>query len=228
MSEIIKVNHSALSAIHDEELKVYTDMLVSDLTNVRYYMVRASVVLAAIDESKCYEHDGFATIHDYTESILGIKRAQSYAILKVGKTLVNTETMESLLPHEADNDYSMSQLQALLPLKSVETAQDMALTGEISPDMTVKEIKARVKAHTRVESDEGGDVDDSEVVEAENVSVEDTDSGAQSGPVVADDVEHVIIIGHKADGTPWARVDDEFVPYEVCYEIVASGMRSIS
>lgn len=227
MSEIIKVNHSALSAIHDTELLTYTEMLVSDLANVRYYMIRASVVLAAIDESKCYERDGFATIHEYTEAILGIKRAQSYAILKVGKTLVNTETMESLLPHETDNDYSMSQLQALLPLKSVETAQDMALTGEISPDMTVNEIKVRVKAHIRNESDEGGEADDSEVV-VENVSVEDTDNGAQSGPVVADDVEHVIIIGHKSDGTPWARVDDEFVPYEVCYEIVASGMRFIA
>lgn len=221
--EIIKVNRTTLNEIvHDEQLKAYTEMLAGELVSMHHYMLRASVILAAIADSGCYKADGFETVHDYTRAVLNLKRAQSYALLKVGREYVNTETFQSLLPHEEGNDYSASQLQALLPLKSVDTATELAEEGVINPDMTVTEIKAAVKAYR--DSLKGGDSDEPADSEGSGEILDESESSDGDTPVRRWICTHEVRIGYYEDnGDAVAYLDGELVEYETAYQVIANG-----
>lgn len=221
--EIIKVNRTTLNEIvHDEQLKAYTEMLAGELVSMHHYMLRASVILAAIADSGCYKADGFETVHDYTRAVLNLKRAQSYALLKVGREYVNTETFQSLLPHEEGNDYSASQLQALLPLKSVDTATELAEEGVINPDMTVTEIKAAVKAYR--DSLKGGDSDEPTDSEGSGEILEEPESSDDETPARRWICTHEVRIGYYEDnGEAVAYLDGELVEYETAYQVIANG-----
>lgn len=222
MADIIKIDYSVLPSIKNEQLRAFTNMLASEIANMHKYMIRASVVLAAIDASKCYEEDGFESIHDYTAHVLGIKKAQSYAILKVGKEYIDTNSMQSKLPHKGENDYTMTQLQALLPLKSVDTAIEVANQGLINPDMTVKQIKAVVKDYR-----ESLDGENNDVVEATAEVIESSEDEGTTVDVKPETkrfkVEHTIKIGHYENGEAYACVDGKEVAYEDAYAIIANG-----
>ena len=221
MADIIKIDSTILSHIKSEKLRAYTDMLAKELQNMHVYMLRASVVLVAIDESKCYEEDGFESIHDYTNQVLGIKKAQSYAILNVGRNYVDTASMQSVLPHNEGNDYTMTQLQALLPLKSVDTAMQLANDNIINPDMTVKQLKEVVSEYkpTRKKEGDTNSVDEGSEEESE-VNTKEPE------PVKMYKIEHTIKIGHYETGEPIAIVDGNIVEYDTAYELVATGKRS--
>lgn len=222
--EIIKINRTAISEIvHDEQLRAYTEMLAGELVSMHHYMMRASVVLAAIADSGCYKADGFATVHDYTSVVLGVKRAQSYALLKVGREYVNTETYQSLLPHDEGNDYSVSQLQALLPLKSVDTAVELAREDIINPDMTVTEIKAAVKAYR--DNVKGGDSDESaDTCEDSGEIVTESEAADEQPPVRNWICTHEVRIGYYEDnGEAVAYLDGELVDFETAYLTIANG-----
>lgn len=221
--EIIKINRTTINEIvHDEQLRAYTEMLAGELVNMHLYMMRASVVLAAIADSECYKADGFETVHAYTSAVLGLKRAQSYALLKVGREYINTETFQSLLPHDEGNDYSVSQLQALLPLKSVDTATELAEEGVINPDMSVTEIKAVVKAYR--DNMKGGDSDESTGNGGSDESVNESETIDDEPPVRRWVCTHEVRIGYyEDDGTAVAYLDGELVDFETAYMTIANG-----
>lgn len=140
--EITKANDVQIT---NTKLRNYTEQIFKQGLSIKKSFAKIATILVKIEDSKCYEADGYESVQDYALKVLGWKSANTYAMLKVGRDYLDPKTAESVLPHETGNDYSTSQLQALLPLKSVDTAKDLAGNGEISPDMTVKEIKNVVK-----------------------------------------------------------------------------------
>ena len=170
MTTEIMTSKIAETPITNKKLKSYTEQIFKQGLSIKKSFARIAVILCKIDECKCYEQDGFESVQDYAEKVLGWKKANTYAMLRVGRDYIDGKTYESILPH-GETDYSTSQLQALLPLKSVETAMKLAEEETISPDMTVKEIKEVVKVVTgkadNVEASEDDTQEEtSEVVEA--------------------------------------------------------------
>lgn len=114
--------------------------------DVKKSMFKISLIVADVDGKKAYKDDGFKDTISWVRETFGFKKSQAYDLLKVGRMWVNPETKESVLPH-TDTDFSMSQVQVLLPL-DVETAKELTEQGEISVDMTVKELRETVKKLT--------------------------------------------------------------------------------
>ena len=158
----------AETPITNIKLRKFTEQIFKQGLSIKKSFARIAVILVKIDECKCYEQDGFESVQDYAEKVLGWKKANTYAMLRVGRDYIDGKTYESVLPH-GENDYSTSQLQALLPLKSVETAQQLAEENTINPDMTVKEIKEVVKRVTGKIVNDEKTVNDSEEIESEPV-----------------------------------------------------------
>lgn len=132
--------------IENEELRVYTQNIVSYAFNMRANALRIAATMAIILDNKdelLGEFDG--SFEMFGEKVLGLKRSQAFAYAQVGREFLD-KSGNPKLHQPTDARYTMTQLQAMLPLK-FDGAQALAIEGEITPEMTVKEIKDVVKAH---------------------------------------------------------------------------------
>ena len=199
--------------IQNKELKKYTNRIQRLGMNVRSNMLAIAYTIAQIDASRCYADDGFESVHEYTAAVCGIKKAQSYAMLSVGRdylTQVNSKNfaVETILDHTSGKDYSLSQVQALLPLKDANKAVDLSVKGVISSDMTVQQIKDIVKKIRGVgKSEDGEDTEDTGVGDTLTKATEETTYT----------IEHEVKLGHYMNGTIYISVDDKEYDNEVVF-----------
>lgn len=189
--------------IQNKELKKYTNRIQRLGMNIRSNMLAIAYTIAQIDASGCYADDGFESVHEYTEAVCGIKKAQSYAMLRVGRdylTQVNSKNfaVETILDHTSGKDYSLSQVQALLPLKDANKAVELSVNGVISSDMSVQQIKDIVKEIMGVGKSEGGE-------DTEDIGVGDTATKATEETTYT--IEHEVKLGHYMDGSIYLWID---------------------
>lgn len=203
-TEIIRNEEIAIS---NTKLRKFTEDIFKQGLNIKKSLARVAVILVKIDESKCYEQDGFESVQDYAARVLGWKQASTYAMLRVGRDYLDGKTYESVLPH-GDTDYSTSQLQALLPLKSVEKAKELAEENIINPDMTVKAIKDVVKNYT------GKNVN----VETQEDDTEEKENGVIETPAYEVVVRVEVI--RKSDGTTAILLNDSEVVFETAIDAI--------
>lgn len=196
--DIIKAEQVELT---NNKLRNYTEQIYKQGLNIRKAFAKVAVILVKIEDCKCYEQDGFESVQDYALKVLGWKSATTYNMLRIGREYIDAKSLESVLPHEEGNDYSNSQLQALLPLKSVDTAKALAEKEIISPDMTVKEIKDVVKSYKAVNTKFEGKETDSEGEENASTESDIVETRAWS-------TEHIIEIIKYADGSIGYLFDD--------------------
>ena len=199
--------------IQNKELKKYTNRIQRLGMNIRSNMLAIAYTIAQIDASGCYADDGFESVHEYTAAVCGIKKSQSYAMLSVGRdylTQVNSKSfaVETILDHTSGKDYSLSQVQALLPLKDVNKAVDLSVKGVISSDMTVQQIKDIVKKIRGVgKSEDGEDTEDPGVGDTLTKATEETTYT----------IEHEVMLGHYMNGTIYISVDGKEYDNEVVF-----------
>lgn len=123
--------------------------------SIQRNLFEVAAIVAEVDRTQCYEDDGFKNVHEWTAQAFGIKKTASYSLLKIGKDYVEIMLNEngkafaygSNLYHATEKDFSMSQVEALLPAGK-DLAEDLAATEKVTPEMTVREIKKVVKEHT--------------------------------------------------------------------------------
>ena len=204
--EIIKSNEVQIT---NSKLRAFTEQIFKQGLNIKKAFAKVATILVKIDDSKCYEQDGFESVQDYALQVFGWKQATTYAMLRIGREYIDGKTLESVLPHEIGNDYSNSQLQALLPLKSVETAKKLAEQDIINPEMTVKEIKQVVKEFKGGGKSEGDSVESSD----ESVNEESETVEARAWEIV-----HTIEMMKDADGNIFFMFDGEETTKEAVIE----------
>lgn len=137
--------------IENKQLARYTEQLFNIGLNVRKSYLKVANIIHQIDE-KGLAIEQFGNLTEYGEQVLGLKKAQTYALKNVGERFVNSKTKQSTLYHE-DKDFSVTQLQALLPVKDDEVLYDWSEKKVINPDMTVNEIKQVVKDYKNPKSE---------------------------------------------------------------------------
>lgn len=142
-----------------------------------YYMVAA--IIADVDKMEAYKEDGFNTVHDWVESSFAVKKATSYNLLRLGQeytraVMSNTGKVTgyecNLLPETAVSTFSPTQVFRMMQLGRDE-AGEMCNTGEITPDMSTRQIDKIVKEHLGKVSEASESENISEASEAsENIS----------------------------------------------------------
>lgn len=184
--------------IENKQLARYTEQLFNIGLNVRKSYLKIANIIHQIDE-KGLAIEQFGNLTEYGEQVLGLKKAQTYALKNVGERFVNSKTKQSTLYHE-NKDFSVTQLQALLPIKDDEMLYEWSEKQVINPDMTVSEIKQVVKDYKnpKIESESNEEVEDSEEITVE-AETKDNETTVFAVEVLNYDGRYVFMV--KANGT---------------------------
>lgn len=148
----------------DKDLKDYTTKIKKCGDNIKKNYIKIAHLLSEVDSKECYFEDGFESVIDYAGQVLGIQKTTAYNMLKIGKEYV-AENGERTILTEKGEDYSVSQIQALLPL-GVEKVKEINEDGTITPEMSVRQIKNLVKGLT--ESPDPEEEEDENTVDGES------------------------------------------------------------
>ena len=155
-------------------------------------------IVAHVDATECFKDDGFNTVHEWVEKTFGIKKTASYSLLTIGKEytreIVNASGKVvgygTNLITEGSDDFSKTQVEKMLPAGH-ELAVELVNGGEITPEMSAKEISRVVKSHTNPEPETSENEPEQEPEtsetepeqETETVSVWDKDGNEYKIPV---------------------------------------------
>lgn len=134
-------------------------------------------IVAHVDATECYKDDGFNTVHEWVEKTFAIKKTASYTLLTIGRDYTREIFNASgkvvgygtNLITDGSDDFSKTQVEKMLPAGH-ELAVELVKGGEITPDMSAKEIARVVKSHINPEPDEPdeSETDESETDEGTN------------------------------------------------------------
>lgn len=154
-------------------------------------------IVAHVDATECFKDDGFDTVHEWVEKTFGIKKSASYSLLTIGKEYTReifSATGKVIgygtnLITDGSEDFSKTQVEKMLP-GGHELAVELVTGGEITPEMSAKEISKVVRAHTNPEEPDEPETDESEQEpetepeqEPETISVWDNDGNEYKIPV---------------------------------------------
>lgn len=126
---------------------------------VRTNLYQIAQELVKIEDDALYEDDGFKSVHEYAEAVLGIKKTFSHNLVRIGREYTSPELPGSNLPHDEEQDYTVTQVQMMLPITRDEVVEIIE-AGDITPDMTCREIRQAVKDYKNAKKD-GEDEDES-------------------------------------------------------------------
>ena len=132
------------------QLKKATKALMTIGAKLAKCSIEAAIVAAGVSRTECYKEDGFNTAAEWLKKTFSMSTASAYNLIRVGNEYINSETKETVLPH-TNKDFTVSQVIAMLPLNDVEQAQEMVEAGEITVDMSVRDIKKIVADTIKIE-----------------------------------------------------------------------------
>lgn len=149
--EVIATN---TQEIKNANLKKATETIERLTTQAKKNLFCIAVTLKNIEENEWYKEDGYKNTADYAQQIFGYKHAMTSALIRTAKKYIetaNSKEVKSILADEQGNDFTMSQLQEMLPL-DVEQAKQAVTDNDITPDMSTKKIREVVKHLTGKDS----------------------------------------------------------------------------
>lgn len=178
---------------NNKDLRKATNMVLKLGDSIKMNWFAIAHIIARVDETECFKDDGFNTVHEWVEKTFGIKKTQSYSLLTIGKEytreIVNASGKVvgygTNLITEGSEDFSKTQVEKMLPAGH-ELAVELVNIGEITPEMSAKDISRVVKSHTNPEPDETETTEPPETTEepeVETVSVWDKDGNEYAIPI---------------------------------------------
>lgn len=155
----------------NNELNKVTETIIEANNGVQKNMYVIARSLAYAYSRNLFEDDGFKNVSEYANMVFGYKKSRTYTLVKIGLDFVN-ENNESTLPHESGRDFTITQIEKMLPMaKKKNELVAMIEDGVIYPGMSCKEIEGIVKSVNgkdkidKVNKDE--DIEDSQECEIE-------------------------------------------------------------
>lgn len=186
------------TSFENKELQKATNAVLKLGDAIKKNWFAIAHIVAHVDETECYKDDGFNTVHEWVEKTFGIKKTASYSLLTIGKEytreIVNASGKivgyGTNLISDGSADFSKTQVEKMLP-GGHELAVELVTDGEITPDMSAKEISRVIKSKTNPETetdeeetgkDDGNGEEGEPEPEQECVSVWDKDGNEYSIP----------------------------------------------
>lgn len=142
MLEIISSETSV--DLENGALKKVTQEIMKHSNQIKRSFYHIASLLVKVDNDKLFVDDGFLSVTEYAEKVLGFKKSLCYNLLQVGKVYTAENGAESNLPHTKAKDYTSSQLKVILPYDETEV-RELADNEEITPYMSVRALKNRLK-----------------------------------------------------------------------------------
>lgn len=167
-----------------KEVKVFNDNIRKELNSVESSFIRIGYCLAMIKTNKYYELAGHKNIYDYAKTEFGIARGTCSDFINVVERFCIKDEAGNPVP-KINEDYKDFKSSQLIPLLGTTDDKEIKEKG-ISPDMTVREIKKKVKgtseadaeqkssnARTETEKDTVIDVESKEIIRNVVITVND-------------------------------------------------------
>ena len=166
-NEIMTTFETAITAqselhFNNKKLAQHTKAIEKLMTATKRNMFEISARLLVIRNEDLFADDGFKDVFDYAEKMFGYKKNMVYKLTTAAEKFIEANPQGkgyvSILTHN-DADYTVSQLIELNSLEP-DTAVELDKKAIISPDMSTKEIREKVKAYKNgvIDIDENGNV----------------------------------------------------------------------
>lgn len=143
MTENVKiVETSKIDSLKNPELKTAAKQIMKlEKTRDRAAYAIAQV-LKTVDDKRMYVEDGYKNIEQFASAMFGYKKVTVSNMLRIAKTymLPNGDTILK----KGENDFTYTKLSELLSL-GPDTLKKAVQDGEITPEMTQKELRNYVK-----------------------------------------------------------------------------------
>lgn len=141
-NEIMKANQEL--TINDKKLKGFINRIEKQGTVMMKSQRAVAGLLGQIENTECYKADGFESAADFAVKYYGVKKDYARKLVRIGTQYVEKDFTTNLA-HNADKDFTISQLSALLVAKDQTKMRELCEQGVINPDMTFKDIQEVVK-----------------------------------------------------------------------------------
>lgn len=169
MNNDIMVISTEIPTFSNRALNTATTKIINSGNKLRKNLFEIGVTLAKVDTDRSYEDDGFKSTVDYAMKTFGFKKSMAYSLMKAGREYIEPKKLETILIHEDGKDFSFKQLEQMYPLKDVELMNTLIAQGDISPDMSVRQIKSVVDGYLKPDTSD-------EVVEPNDGTIEEIKS----------------------------------------------------
>lgn len=191
--------------ITDKKLNSYIARIAKATNGMMKNQRTVARLLADIDETKCFERDGFESATDFAVSYYGIKKDYARKLVRIGANYIEKDFSTSLT-HDENADFTISQLAALLSAKDQTKVRELCDMGVINPRMTFKAITDVVKQMNGKAL--------TETTEGEEHSTEGEEQATESAVSDSKAQKHKVAITISADGkvtvkTDGAALDDD-------------------
>lgn len=155
----------------NKELTKATTEIAKAIESSAKLLLKIASIMAEVEARVLYIDD-FKSVAEYGERVFGYKKSAVYNMVRIGRDYINPETGKSVLALENGQDFTFNQLTRLLPLPSVDVAEELVSEEVISPDMTLREIENAVKEYNHkdktAESEDAAEAESEEAAEAES------------------------------------------------------------
>ena len=168
-NEIMTTFETAITSQSDlhftnKKLAQHTKAIEKLMTATKRNMFEISARLLVIRNEDLFADDGFKDVFDYAEKMFGYKKNMVYKLTTAAEKFIEANPQGkgyvSILTHD-NADYTVSQLIELNSLEP-DTAVELDKKNIISPDMSTKEIREKVKAYKSGIIDENGNAEETE------------------------------------------------------------------
>ncbi len=149
----------------NKELTKATTAIAKATENAAKSLLKIASVMADVEARALYADD-FKSITEYGERVFGYKKSAVYNMVRIGRDYIDPETGKSVLALENGQDFTFNQLTRLLPLPSVDVAEELVAGEVITPDMTLREIENAVKEYNHKDDAAEGEEEPTEETEA--------------------------------------------------------------
>lgn len=183
-------------------------------------LLKIASVMAEVEARALYADD-FKSIAEYGERVFGYKKSAVYNMVRIGRDYIDPATGKSVLALENGQDFTFNQLTRLLPLPSVDVAEELVAEEVITPDMTLREIENAVKEYNHKDDAAEGEEEPTEETEATAEVVEkEPDEIAMQFLSAKMALDRLVELFKGTDaGSDLERVKNELLTIEKMYEI---------
>ena len=149
----------------NKELTKATTAIAKATESAAKSLLKIASVMAEVEARALYADD-FKSIAEYGERVFGYKKSAVYNMVRIGRDYIDPTTGKSVLALENGQDFTFNQLTRLLPLPSVDVAEELVAEEVITPDMTLREIENAVKEYNHKDDAAEGEEESAEETEA--------------------------------------------------------------
>lgn len=153
MLEIIK---GVTKDYNNKDLDTATKLIYSKGMDIAKSQYEIAWILNRVNELECYVEDGYHTTAEWAEVAFGFKKSLTSNLIRIGKEYTAVRNIGDVQEYTSKfidvfggfSDFTTSQIAPMLPIGK-DKVVELVESGEITPEMTVRDIAETVKPYKK-------------------------------------------------------------------------------